>query len=75
MYNNEQKADALLGISKVSTVLKSNNVYYVLAKGEEVLLRKNGDNSFVVVDEYGNEFKAPEGSVEISQKQIFLPDL
>lgn len=68
LYNNEQKADALLGISKVSTVLKSNNVYYVLAKGEEVLLRKKGDSSFVVVDEYGNEFKAPKGSVEISQK-------
>lgn len=53
------------GISKVDKVLVENNTYYTLVKGESVAIKDFKDDTFIVVDENGKEFKVNKDFIEL----------
>lgn len=54
------------GRSKVDKTIKGkNNTYYVLAKGEIVLIKNFKDNNFTIIDEKGREFQVPKDYISL----------
>lgn len=57
------------GISKVNKVIKIDNLIYTLVKGEIVAIKGFKNNSYLVVDEEGNEFNINENDIEIRRNR------
>lgn len=57
------------GISKVNKVIKVDNLIYTLIKGEVVAIKDFKNNSYLVVDEDGNEFSVDENYIEIRRNR------
>lgn len=53
------------GISRVDKVIKNENSYYTLVKGEVVAIKDFKDNFFTIIDDKGTEFKARENYIEL----------
>ncbi|WMM23454.1 C40 family peptidase [Tissierella sp. MB52-C2] len=57
------------GVSKVDKVLKDNNLFYTLIKGETVSIKDFKDNTYIIIDENGNEFKANESYIDLRRSR------
>jgi len=57
------------GTSKVDKVIKNDQSYYTLVKGEIVAIKDYQDKSFIIVDDKGNEFKINESSIELRKSR------
>lgn len=53
------------GISNVDKVIEENNTYYTLIKGETVAIKDFIEDTFIVIDENGNEFRVNKDFVEL----------
>lgn len=57
--NLEEEKVITIGISQVDKTLKgANNTFYVLLKGEPVMIKDFSKGNFIIIDEDGKEFKA-----------------
>lgn len=57
------------GISKVDKVIKNEEAYYTLVKGESVFIRDFKDNNYIIVDKEGKEFKVKEDYIQLRRKR------
>ncbi|NLK43608.1 MAG: C40 family peptidase [Tissierellia bacterium] len=53
------------GISKVDKVLVDNDTYYTLIKGESVAIKDFKEDSFIILDDNGNEFRVNNDLIEL----------
>lgn len=53
------------GVSKVDKVIKNENLFYVLIKGEAVAVKNFKENKYIIIDENGNEFTVDSECIEL----------
>ena len=59
-----------IGISKVDKTLSGkNNTYYVLAKGEPVLIKDFKNGKFTIINEDGEEFQAAKDYIDLKRSR------
>ena len=58
------------GLSNVSKLVNNGKVYYVLSKGEPVMIKNYKDKQFVIKDEEENEFTVPSSYISLNSKKI-----
>lgn len=62
----ETKEDLTIGIAKIHKTLKGeNDTYYVLVKGEPVLIKDFKDGIFTIVNENGEEFRVEKEHIDL----------
>lgn len=57
------------GVSKVNKLIKVDDLIYTLVKDEIVAIKDFKNNSFLVIDEEGNEFSIDENYIEIRRNR------
>lgn len=58
------------GLSNLSKLVNNGKVYYVLSKGEPVMIKNYKDKQFVIKDEEENEFTVPSSYISLNSKKI-----
>ena len=54
-----------IGTAQVNKTIKGNKKYYVLLKGEPVIIINFSNGKFTIVDEEGNEFEVPKDCINL----------
>lgn len=57
------------GTSNVDKVLQNGKSYYTLVKGEIVAIKDFKDQSYIIIDDKGNEFKANKSFIELRKSR------
>jgi len=57
------------GISKVDKVLVEDNTYYTLIKGEVVAIKDFKDDTFIIVDDNGKEYRVNKDFIELRRNR------